>query len=133
VLEEPRCPPPGAPESQTMTTLAETVADVCRRLAIVEARLTPKPRRVITGTRRTGWRPGRHPFGTRPHPRIPGRLVEDVDEQHTINLVVQARADGMGPRSICTLLDTMGRKRRNGKRWANGGHSLVRSILQRAR
>jgi hypothetical protein len=132
VLPEPQRPQATPPESQTMTMLAESIFALSERVGILESRLAPKPRRLNTGTRRTGWRPGRHRFGCRPHSKIPGRLVEDVDEQHTINLIVQARADGIGPRSICSLLDSLGRSRR-GKKWSPNGHSLVAAILQRAR
>ena len=128
---EPRSPQPVPPESQTMTKLAETVSALSERVAIVEARLAPKPRRGNAGACRTGWRPGRHRFGFRPHAKVPGRLVEDFDEQAAIRLILQARTEGMGPRSICTHLDNLHVQRR-GKRW-KGAHSLVRSVLQRAR
>ena len=127
---EPRSPQPVPPESQTMTKLAETVSALSERVAIVEARLAPKPRRVSTC--RTGWRPGRHRFGFRPHAKVPGRLVEDFDEQAAIRLILQARTEGMGPRSICTHLDNLHVQRR-GKRWVPNGHSLVVSVLKRAR
>jgi hypothetical protein len=116
-----------------MTNLAETVSALSEQMAALKARLeahlAPKPRN--TSRPRTGWRPGRHRFGLRPHPRIPGRLVEDSEEQQTIALIVQASADGMGPRTICRLLDSLGRPRR-GKRWYPYGHPLVMAILRRA-
>ena len=131
LLAEPQCPQPVPPESPTMAKLAEEVSALSGRLAILEARLAPKSRPVKTGARRVGWRPGRELFGFRAHSKIPGRLVEDPDEQQTINLILQARAEGMGPRPICQHLDHLGRSRR-GKSW-KGAHSLVVAILKRAR
>ena len=132
-LKYPQCPQSVPPESQTMTKLAETVAGLCQRMAALEARLAPKPRRVNSGARRTGWRPGRHRFGFRPHSKIRWRLRKDFEEQQTINIIRQAWLDDptVGPRAICTYLDNFGRRRRNGKKWADGGHSLVAAILKR--
>ena len=133
LLAEPQCPQPVPPESPTMAKLAEEVVALSERLAILEARLAPKARRPVkTHAGCTGWRPGREPFGFRPHSKIPGRLVEDSGEQQAIQLILQAaRSDGMGPRSICQHLDNLGLKRR-GKSW-KGAHSLVAAILKRAR
>jgi len=119
-------------EPPSMAKLAEDVNGLSARLASLEARLAPRPRPVKTGVCRTGWRPGRQRFGYKPHSKVPGRLVEDFDEQQTINLILQARAEGMGPRPICQHLDHLGRRRR-GKRWTPNGHSLVTTILSRAR
>ena len=131
LLAEPQCPQPVLPEPPTMAKFVEEVNGLSARLARLEARLAPRPRRINSGVCRTGWRPGRQRFGFRPHSKIPGRLVEDRHEQETINLIVQARAEGMGPRPICQHLDRLGRKRR-GKSW-KGAHSLVAAVLKRAR
>ena len=132
LLAELPCLECGSAESPCVSKLAESVVALTDRVAALEAaRLAPKPRLVKTGVCRTGWRPGRQRFGLRPHNKIPGRLVEDSDEQQTINLILQARAEGMGPRPICQHLDRLGRKRR-GKSW-KGAHSLVAAVLKRAR
>ena len=125
---------PVLPEPPSMAKLTEDVNVLSARLASLEARLAPKPRPVKTGLCRTGWRPGRQRFGYRPHPKVPWRLVEDFDEQQTINVILQCRAQDptVGSRAICTYLDNLGLKRR-GKRWTPNGHSLVRAILKRAR
>ena len=78
LLAEPQCPQPVLPEPPTMAQLAEEVSALSERLAILEARLAPKPRRGNGGVCRTGWRPGRQRFGFRPHSKIPGRLVEEL-------------------------------------------------------
>ena len=77
-------------------------------------------------------RPDRCLFGYRPHSKIPWRLVEDSDEQQTIQVIRQLALDHpeIGPRTICRTLDSLGRNRR-GKRWATGGHSLVAAIIKR--
>ena len=131
LLAELPCLECGSAESPCVSKLAESVVALTDRVAALEAaRLAPK-RRAKTVACRTGWRPGREPFGFRPHSKIPARLVEDSGEQQTINLILQARAEGMGPRSICQHLDRLGRKRR-GKSW-KGAHSLVAAVLKRAR
>ncbi len=115
--------------SEAPSTLAETVAQLCRDVAELKARLTRRtPKR---GDRRLT-RIDRCRFGYRPHPHDPAALTPDEDEQEVIERIVEFRQDSaLSLMEICSLLDMRGRQRR-GKRWSDaGGKTLVRSILLR--
>jgi len=138
LLAEPQCPEPGPPESQTLTEPSETLAGLCQRVAALEARLARKPpvsrslaywigRRNIPRMTRSD----RCPFGWKPHPQAPAVLIQDPLEQQTIWFLIEAAQNpAMGPRAVCRYLDSLGYKRRGGKKWA-GAHSLVKAILER--
>jgi hypothetical protein len=127
--------------SQPVPAESPTFADICQRVAAVEAVLAalqarldkpkrPKPPAAI-GQRRT--RRDRCPFGWRPHSSEHStKLVPDVGEQKTIVFILDAASTGVGLHAICRLLDSYGMPRR-GKKWASGGHTLVRAIIQRAK
>jgi hypothetical protein len=128
IMQELHCSEPGLTELQTMTDLTEVVTDLCKRLAVLEARLIRK-RPETKGRRMT--RLDRCPFGWKPHPKNPLLLTEDWNEQETIRFMLDAQKHrGLGLRALCRYLDSLGLKRR-GKQWA-GAHSLVGSILERA-
>jgi hypothetical protein len=130
---EPQCLESRSTESPAMTEPSETSASLSERLRAVEtaleAHLTKKPRPASRP--RAGWRPGRCLYGFHPHPRIPWKLVENYDEQRAITVMLECAAQGAGPRAICQRLDSLGFRRRNKKRWVDGGHTLVLSILRR--
>src|SRR5262245_5113229 len=73
-------------------------------------------------------RPDRCPYGWRPDPSDPARLVEDADEQQTIARIGEERCHGRGFREIARRLDVAGINCRGG-RWS---HTTVRSILRRS-
>ena len=133
-LAEPPCSEPGQPESQTLAALWQRVATLealPERVAALEARLTRK--RPVSNGRNVPrmTRPDRCPFGWKPHPQDPTKLVQDPLEQGTIWFLIEAAQNpAMGPRALCRWLDLHGHKRRGGKKWA-GAHSLVRDILRR--
>ena len=59
-------------------------------------------------------------------------LIQDPAEQGTIWFLIEAAQNpAWGPRALCRWLDSQGRKRRGGKKWVDGGHSLVTAILKR--
>lgn len=116
-------------EMQTLTDPFRALAALCERVAALEARLTRR-RPDATGRRMT--RLDRCPYGWKPHPKNPARLVEEAHEQQVIReIVTVAQNSGMGPRAICRHLDAAGFRRRGGKTWA-GAHGLVAAILDRA-
>jgi hypothetical protein len=82
-----------------------------------------------TAIKRMG-RVDRCPFGWRPDPRENAKLLPDREEQETIGRARLLAAAGLSLREICRRLDQQGRPRR-GKKWADGGHGLLRSILAR--
>jgi hypothetical protein len=118
--------------TKILAEFAKTQADLCERVAALEARLARK-RPDTTGRRRT--RRDRCPFGSRPHPAENStRLIQDGVEQKTIQYIIEAaRNPAMGLRAICRYLDELGLKRR-GKKWARpSAHGLVKAILERER
>lgn len=133
LLQEPPCSETVPPEPQTLTEPTETLAGLSARLAALEARLARK-RPIGDGRyvpRMT--RLDRCPYGWRPHPRDPAQLVQDWNEQEVIRYMFDAaNRRGLGPRPLCHYLDARGLRRRGKKRWADGGHTLVAAILERA-
>jgi hypothetical protein len=73
-------------------------------------------------------RPDRCPYGWRPDPSDPDRLVEDADEQAAIRRIREERRVGRGLREIARRLDMVGIGCRGG-RWS---HTTIRSILLRS-
>lgn len=73
-------------------------------------------------------RPDRCPYGWRPDPCDPDRLVEDADEQATIRRIREERRIGRGLREIARRLDAAGIACRGGS-WS---HTTVRSVLRRS-
>jgi hypothetical protein len=84
------------------------------------------PQHQAKGRRMT--RPDRCPYGWRPDPLDPARLVEDVDEQDTIRRIREERRHGRGLRAIARRLDLAGIACRGGG-WS---HTTVRSVLLRS-
>src|SRR5262249_13627353 len=73
-------------------------------------------------------RPDRCPYGWRPDPSDPDRLVEDPEEQGTIRRIRHGRRPGRGLREFAHRLDTAGIACRGGP-WS---HTTVRSVLLRS-
>jgi hypothetical protein len=73
-------------------------------------------------------RPDRCPYGWRPDPSDPDRLVQDPEEQVTIRRIRHERRTGRGLREITHRLDTAGIACRGGP-WS---HTTIRSILLRS-
>jgi hypothetical protein len=72
----------------------------------------------------------RCPYGWRPDPIDPKRLIEDPDEQAIkFTTIPSLRREGKWPRAIARRLNDAGLRCR-GKEWS---HSVVRSILRRSR
>src|SRR5581483_9733190 len=93
---------------------------------IAERTSTAMLRHQARGRRMT--RPDRCPYGWRPDPADPARLVEDAEEQAAIARIRQERRRGRGLREIARTLDRAGIDCR-GRGWS---HSAVRSVLRRA-
>jgi site-specific DNA recombinase len=72
-------------------------------------------------------RADRCPYGWRPDPADPERLVEDAEEQKVIARIQEQRRNGGGLREIARGLDRAGIDCRGG-RWS---HSTIRSVLRR--
>ena len=72
-------------------------------------------------------------YGYHPHPKIPGRLVEDDQEQEVIRLIrfIVSQNPELGSRVIARNLDSLGLRRRGGKKWVDCP-ALVAAIRQRA-
>ena len=70
----------------------------------------------------------RCPYGWRPDPSDPRRLIQDADEQAIMGTTIPAlQRAGKGPRAIARSLNEAGLRCRS-KEWS---HSAVRSILRR--
>jgi len=70
----------------------------------------------------------RCPYGWRPDPSDPKRLIQDASEQAIMTKTIQALSlEGKGPRAIARSLNAGGLRCR-GKEWS---HSAIRSILRR--
>jgi DNA invertase Pin-like site-specific DNA recombinase len=106
-------------------TLFSALAQL-EREQIAERTSSAMLRHQAEGRRMT--RPDRCPYGWRPDPADPNKLVEDPDEQVAIARIRQERQRGHGLREIARRLDNAGIGCRGGK-WT---HSAVRSVLNRA-
>src|SRR5262249_15265939 len=93
---------------------------------IAERTSTAMLRHQAKGRRMT--RPDRCPYGWRPHPAEPDRLMEDADEQTVIRRIWEERRHGRSLREIARRLDAAGIGCR-GSRWSR---STVRSVLLRS-
>jgi len=96
------------------------------REQVAERTSTAMLRHQAKGRRMT--RPDRCPYGWRPDPADPDRLIEDADEQATIRRIREKHRIGRGLREIARRLDAAGIGCRGG-RWS---HSTVRSVLLRS-
>jgi len=114
-----------SPMGRFIFTLFSALAQL-EREQISERTSVAMRRHQANGRRMT--RADRCPYGWRPDPNDPKRLIEDPDEQAIMATTIQAlRREGKGPRAIArSLHDT--RLRCRGKAWS---HSAVRSILRR--
>ena len=114
---------------------AETFAGLCQRVAALEARLPARKRPINVIGRRClprMTRSDRTPYGWMVARHDPAKMVPDPVEQCTIWILIEAAQNpAMGPRALCRWLDSQGRKRRGGKKWAAGGHTTVMAILKR--
>jgi site-specific DNA recombinase len=89
---------------------------------------TSKAMRKYQAEGRRMTRMDRCPYGWRPDPNDPKRLIEDSDEQAIMSTTIQVlRLQGKGPRAIARSLNDAGQRCR-GQEWS---HSAVRSILRR--
>jgi site-specific DNA recombinase len=89
---------------------------------------TSKAMRKYQAEGRRMTRIDRCPYGWRPDPNDPKRLIEDADEQTIMATNIQLlRREGKGPRAIARGLNDAGLRCR-GKEWS---HSSIRSILRR--
>src|SRR5215471_788877 len=89
---------------------------------------TSKAMRKYQAEGRRMTRLDRCPYGWRPDPSDPRRLIEDADEQAIMTTTIRAlRQEGKGPRAIARSLNEAGLRCRS-KEWS---HSAVRSILRR--
>ena len=114
-----------SPMGRFIFTLFSALAQL-EREQIAERTSTAMLRHQAKGRRMT--RPDRCPYGWRPDPSDPDRLVEDADEQTVIARIREERRIGRGLREIARRLDLAGIACRGG-RWS---HTTVRSVLLRA-
>lgn len=114
-----------SPMGRFIFTLFSALAQL-EREQIAERTSSAMLRHQAKGRRMT--RQDRCPYGWRPDPADPGRLVEDAAEQAAIIRIRQERQQGRGLREIARALDRAGINCR-GRRWS---HSAVRSVLRRA-
>ena len=114
-----------SPMGRFIFTLFSALAQL-EREQIAERTSTAMLRHQAKGRRMT--RPDRCPYGWRPDPSEPDRLVEDADEQATIGRIREDRRRGRGLREIARRLDLAGVSCRGG-RWS---HTTVRSVLRRS-
>ena len=129
LLQEPPCSEPGSPESQTRPSPPQSWPIYVSEWRHWRPAWSDGTAGHTTNRRRT--RPDRTPFGYRVHPQDSARLIEDPVEQQTIFRLVELAQAPVSLRELCRRLDATGRRRRNGKRWADGGHGLIRELLRR--
>src|SRR5262245_52847651 len=115
-----------SPMGRFIFTLFSALAQL-EREQIAERTSTAMLRHQAKGRRMT--RPDRCPYGWRPDPADPTRLVEDAKEQAVIARIRQERLTGRGLREIVRRLDLAGVNCRGG-RWS---HTTVRSVLLRSK
>jgi DNA invertase Pin-like site-specific DNA recombinase len=96
------------------------------REQVAERTSTAMLRHQAKGRRMT--RCDRCPYGWRPDPADPDRLIEDADEQATIRRIREERRNGRALREIARRLDLAAIECRGG-RWS---HTTVRSVLARS-
>jgi DNA invertase Pin-like site-specific DNA recombinase len=113
-----------SPMGRFIFTLFSALAQL-EREQIAERTSTAMLRHQAKGRRMT--RPDRCPYGWRPDPTDPERLVEDAAEQATIGRIREDRRHGRGLREIARRLDSAGITCRGG-RWS---HTTIRSVLLR--
>jgi DNA invertase Pin-like site-specific DNA recombinase len=113
-----------SPMGRFIFTLFSALAQL-EREQIGERTSSAMLRHQAKGRRMT--RPDRCPYGWRPDPANPGRLVEDAQEQAAIALIREMHRRGKGLRAIARALDRAGMGCR-GRHWS---HSAVRSVLRR--
>jgi site-specific DNA recombinase len=114
-----------SPMGRFIFTLFSALAQL-EREQIAERTSSAMLRHQAKGRRMT--RPDRCPYGWRPDPSDPGRLVADAAEQAVIARIRRERRQGRGLREIARALDVAGIACRGG-RWS---HTTVRSILLRS-
>jgi DNA invertase Pin-like site-specific DNA recombinase len=114
-----------SPMGRFIFTLFSALAQL-EREQIAERTSTAMLRHQAKGRRMT--RPDRCPYGWRPDPADPERLVEDADEQAVIVRIRDERRIGRGLREIARRLEAAGVQCR-GSRWS---HMTVRSVLLRS-
>ena len=68
------------------------------------------------------------PFGWKPDPNDPARILKDDDEQKTIKRIMELKAQKKSLRGICAVLTAEGYKPRT-KVWH---HQLIQGVLARA-
>jgi site-specific DNA recombinase len=113
-----------SPMGRFIFTLFSALAQL-EREQIAERTSSAMLRHQAKGRRMT--RPDRCPYGWRPDPANPGRLIEDDEEQAAIALIREEHRRGKGLRAIARALDRAGMGCR-GRRWT---HMAVRSVLRR--
>src|SRR5437879_6956870 len=94
-----------SPMGRFIFTLFSALAQL-EREQVAERTSTAMLRHQAKGRRMT--RPDRCPYGWRPDPAEPARLVEDADEQATIRRIREERRVGRGLRDIARRLDVAG-------------------------
>ena len=100
----------------------QTVNALSERVTVLETRTAPRKRRATKIGGRLLCRPDRCRYGYHPHAKYPWKLVEDFDEQQTVQIIRElARNHPEMRRGRFAALIRLGRKRR-GKPWA-GAHS----------
>ncbi len=109
-------------------SLAEIVAGLCRDVGELKAWRAAKKWNPA-GSLQT--RPDRPPFGWKVHPHNPKKLTADPFEQKAVLVLIELRQNTTASlRSMARELDRQGFKRRNGKKWADGGHTIIKCILK---
>ena len=91
-------------------------------------------RRAMRRYQRDGRRMSRRdrcPYGWTVDPDNDKRLIEEPEEQATIQLALSLHKSGLKAPTICRRLDEAGRKRRGGKSWL-GNHKIIAAIIARS-
>jgi DNA invertase Pin-like site-specific DNA recombinase len=108
--------------------LGGVIAIVAQYQRRVIQKRTSKAMRKYQAEGRRMTRMDRCPYGWRPDPNDPRRLIQDPDEQAMMDTTIPAlHREGKGPRAIARSLNKAALRCR-GKEWS---HSSVRSILRR--
>jgi DNA invertase Pin-like site-specific DNA recombinase len=113
-----------SPMGRFIFTLFSALAQL-EREQIAERTSSAMLRHQANGRRMT--HPDRCPFGKRPDPLDPARLIDHPEEQAVIATIQAARSKGKGFKAIAHLLEAKGITCRGGS-WH---HTTVRSILRR--
>lgn len=106
------------PHGRFTLTVIGAVAQMERDL------IASRTKEALDQLRRDGKPTGPTAYGWRVGPE--GKVIEDMDEKHTLVFVLHHRKDGRSFQKIANMLNAMGIKTRHGREWK--GHNVKKMV-----